>query len=236
MVNLKNMKPNNERGLKMKKVFLFLPILLLSLFVATSAFAQITTVNKAITASASVLGSTSFTVNIYKSLTSTTFNWTTDYINVMNFGTLGHAVASDPTSALGGSNFFLALVTVNNNTGTSYHVSYTGAPLMHTDATTRLSNDAWTVVGGPQYNSDGSTATVYSTGLNTTKRSAGLTTAYNVYTSNTAGASDIFRVYFAITGDPTLGIDADSSGTVNLIPATQKAGSYSATVTLSLIP
>ena len=236
MANLKNTKPNNERGLKMKKIFLFLPILVLSLLVATSAFAQITTVNKSIVASASITGSTTFTVNIYRSLTATTFNWTTDYIDVMNFGTLTRAVASDPTSALNAGNLFLALVSVNNNTGTSYHVSYTGAPLMHTDATTRLSNDAWTVTGGPQYNADGSTATVYSAGLNTARRSAGLTTAYNVYTSNTAGASDIFRVYFAITGDPALGIDADSSGAVNLIPPTQKAGSYSATVRLSLIP
>jgi hypothetical protein len=232
MVNLKNTKPNNERGLKMKKVSLLLPILLLTLFVATSAFAQITTVNKAITASASVTGSTAFTVNIYRSLTATTFNWTTDYVNLMNFGTLGHAVASDPTSALTASNFFLALVTVTNNTGTAYHVSYTGAPLLHTDATTRLSNDAWTVMGGPQFNSDGSTATVYSTGLNTTRRSAGLTAAYNVYTSNTAGASDTFRVYFAITGDPTLAVGT----TPVLIPPTQKSGSYSASVTLSLIP
>jgi hypothetical protein len=232
MVNLKNMKPNNERGLKMKKVFLFLPILVLSLLVATSAFAQITTVNKTITASASVNGSTAFTVNIYKSLTSTTFNWTTDYVNLMNFGALTNAVAGDPTSALNASNFFLALVTVTNNTGTAYHVAYTGAPLIHTDATTRLSNDAWTVMGGLQFNSDGSTATAYSTGLNTTRRSAGLTTAYNVYTSNSTGLSDTFRVYFAITGDPTLAVGT----TPVLIPPTQKSGSYSGVVTLSLIP
>ncbi|MCX5707699.1 MAG: hypothetical protein NTY14_01755 [Candidatus Omnitrophica bacterium] len=216
----------------MKKVFLFLPILVLSLLIATSVFAQITTVNKPITASASVTGSTAFTVNIYKSLTSTTFNWNTDYVSVMNFGTLTNAVVGDPTSALNASNFFMALVTVTNNTGTAYHVSYTGAPLIHTDATTRLSNDAWTVMGGLQYNSDGSTATVYSTGLSTTRRSAGLTTAYNVYNSNTAGISDTFRVYFAITGDPTLAVGT----TPVLIPPTQKAGSYSGVVTLSLIP
>jgi hypothetical protein len=233
MVNLLNLKPNKERRLKMKKAFLVLPILVLSLLVATSVFAA---VNKPISVSASVLGSTAFDLKIFKSTSSTTYNFTTDYVNIMNFGTLANAVPTDLTSALAASQHFLALCTITNNTGTAYHVSFTGAPLINSDGVTRLSNDAWTVVGGPQFNADGSTATVYTAGINSTRHSAGLTTAYDVYTSNSAGASDAFRVYFAITGDPTLAVNADGAGTIALIPASQKSGSYTASVTLSLLP
>jgi hypothetical protein len=231
--NLKNHKLNLERRHAMKKATLFLSILLVSLFVCTSAFAR---VDKPITVQASVLGATSFNVQIFKSVTDTTYNWTTDYINAMNFGTLANAVPADLTSALGASSHFLALVSVNNNTNTSYHVQFTGAPLRHTDGSTLLSNDAWTVLGGFHLNTDGSTATVYTSGVNTTKRSAGLTTSYDVYTSNTAGLSDIFRVYFAITGDPTKAVNADGAGAIALIPPTQKSGSYSGSVTLTLLP
>ncbi len=217
----------------MKKNALILTVLVLSLFVCTSAFARI---DKPISVQASVTGSTTFNVNIYKSTSDTSYNWTTDYINTMNFGTLTNAITGDLTSALTASSHFLALVSVNNNTGTAYQVAFTGAPLRHTDGTTLLSNDAWTVLGGLHLNSDGSTATAYSSGVNTTRRSAGLTTSYNVYTSNTSGLSDIFRVYFAITGDPTKAVNADGAGAIALIPPTQKSGSYSASVTLSLLP
>ena len=220
----------------MKKTILFLSVLLVPLFVCTSAFAR---VDKTITVQASVTGAISFDLKIYKSITDTTYNWTTDYINTMNFGTLTNAVPTDPNSALTASSHFLALVSISNNTNTAYTVQFTGRPLLHTDGTTPLSNDAWTVLGGMHLNTDGTTATVYTSGVNTTKRSAGLTTSYNVYTSNTSGTSDIFRVYFAITGDPTKAVNADGAGAISLIPPTQKSGSYSAGtsgVVLTLLP
>jgi hypothetical protein len=218
----------------MKKTYLFLSVLLVSLFVCTSVFAAVT---KPISVQAAVTGSTSIDLKIFKSTSDTTYNWTTDYINTMNFGTLGNAVPTDPTSALSASSHFLALVTITNNTSATYHVQFTGAPLRHTtDGVTLLSNDAWTIVGGPHLNTDGTLATVYSAGINTTKRSAGLTTSYDVYTSNTSGLSDTFRVYFAITGDPTKAVNADGVGAIALIPPTQKSGSYSASVTLTLLP
>jgi hypothetical protein len=127
-------------------------------------------------------------------------------------------------------------MTVSNNTGSTYHVQFTGAPLRHTDGVTVLSNDAWTVIGGLNLNADGSTATVNTTGVNTTRKSAGLTTAYTVYTSNAAGASDSFRAYMAITGDPTLAVNADGAGAIALIPPTQKSGTYSGSVTFTLLP
>jgi hypothetical protein len=233
MEKLKIYQPINREEGKMRKNILILAVLMLSLFVCTSAFAR---VDKPISVSASVNPATTFSVGIFKSITDTTYNFTTDYINVMNFGILTNAIASDPTSALTAASHFLALVTVANNTNTGYTVQFTGAPLRHTDGVTLLSNDAWTVVGGVHLNADGSTATINSAGINSTRRSAGLTTAYTVYTSNTAGASDTFRVYFAITGDPALAVNADGVGSIALIPPTQKSGTYTASVTLSLLP
>jgi hypothetical protein len=184
------------------------------------------------TASASVLGATNFDVKLYRSTGTSTYDWNTNYFPTMNFGNLGNAVPADKTSALTASYNYLALVTVTNNTGATYRVQYTGAPLLHTvDRTTTLSNDAWTVQGGLQYNANGTTATVYSAGVSTTLRTAGSTATYDVYTSNSAGASDTFRVYFAITGDPTKAVGAKA-----LIPPTQKSGSYSAQVKLTLYP
>ena len=233
MGNLEKLKLNKKRRCAMKKASLFLTVLLVSLLVCTSAFAR---VDKPLTVQASVDSATTIDVKIYKSTSDTTYNWATDYINTMNFGALTHAVPSDLNSALTAGSHFLALVSVTNNNPTAYQVQFTGAPLRHTDGTTLLSNDAWTVVGGPHLNSDGTTATVYTAGINTTKRSAGLTTSYNVYASNTSGLSDVFRVYFAITGDPTKAVNADGAGTITLIPPTQKSGAYSASVTLSLLP
>ncbi len=233
MVNLNNLKLNMKRRSTVKKSVLFLSILLISLIACTSAFAR---VDKPISVQASVSGSTAFDLKIYRSTSDTTYNWSADYINTMNFGELTYAVPSDLTSALTASQHYLALVTITNNTNTAYHVQFTGAPLRHTDGVTLLSNDAWTVMGGLHLNTDGSTATAYPAGVSTTKRSAGLTTSYDVYTSNTSGLSDTFRVYFAITGDPTKAVNADGAGTIALIPSTQKSGSYSASVTLTLLP
>jgi hypothetical protein len=217
----------------MKKVTVFLTVLVCSLLVCATAFAQVTRVDKPIDVQASINGASNFDVKIYRSTTSTTYNWTTDYINVMNFGALVPADVDNPTtSALTASQHFLALCTVTNNTGSTYRVQVTGAPLRHTDATTTLPNNAWTLTAGNQINTDGSIATVYPAGVTTTRRSAGITTAQQVYASNTSGLSDTFRVYFAITGDPTKAV----SSTGVLIPPTQKAGTYSAQVILTLLP
>jgi hypothetical protein len=233
MSKTKKLLTHQERGHTMKRTAILASILVCLLLVCATAFAQVTRVDKPISVQASVTGSSSFDVKIYKSTSSTTYDWATDYINAMNFGALVPADASKPTtSALGASQHFMALVTVNNNTGATYRVQFTGAPLRHTDATTTLPNNAWTVTAGNQINTDGSVATVYPAGVNTGRFSAGVTTAYSVYTSNTSGLSDVFRVYCAITGDPTKAV----SSTGALIPPTQKSGTYSASVTLTLLP
>ncbi|MGE5308561.1 MAG: hypothetical protein ACM3OC_05730 [Deltaproteobacteria bacterium] len=214
----------------MKNLTLIL-VLAVAVFAASTASAAITRVDKAINVSATVLGGTSFQVQLFKSTSSTTYDWTHDYYPTMAFGSLTNAIANDVTSALTSTVSYLAVVSVINNTGTTYHVQYTGAPLLHTDGTTTLPNNAFTVKGGVHYASDGTTVTTIGT-VNTTRNSAGSTTAYNIFTSNLAGASDAFDVFFGLTGDPTQAVSA----TGNLIPPTQKAGNYAATITLSLVP
>ncbi len=212
----------------MVKRLAVLAILVLPLVLAGVSFAA---VDKPITVTATVNASSSFDVKVYKSTSSTTYDWNTNLYPNMNFGTLVNAVTGDPSSALTASYHFVALVAANSNSGSAYRVQYTGAPLRHTDGTTTLSNDCFTVSGGVHYNSDGTIATSYTSGLNTTKRTAGSTTTYDVYTSNTAGTSDIFRVYFGITGDPTAAV-----GSKVMIPPNQKGGSYSASVKITLYP
>lgn len=233
MFNSKKTKIKKERSWQMMKKSLLLLALVLPLLVVGQVFAL---TDKPITASATVTGSTTIDVKLYKSLTDTTYDWTTNLYPTMTFPSLVHAVATDPTTALTAAQHFLALVAVTSNSGATYKIQYTGAPLRHTDAVTTLSNDAWTVIGGNHLNTDGSTATVYPAGVNTSKKSAGSTTTYDVYTSNATGTSDTIRVYFAITGDPTKGVDANGNGSIDLIPPTQKSGSYSASVKLTLYP
>jgi len=232
--NFKNFKLNHERRHAMKKTTLFLSILLVSLFVCTSAFAQVTQVNVPVSVQASVTGTAAVDVKIFRSTSATAYSTTPEATNTMNFGALIPGDATKPTtSALAGSVHFMAVVTVSNNTGSHYHVQYTGAPLRHTDGTTILDNNAWTVQAGNQIAADGTTIqTVYTAGVNTGKFSAGVTTPYNVYNSNTSGTADAFRVYFGISGDPASAV----SPTGTLIPQSQKQGAYSAGVTLSLIP
>lgn len=210
----------------MKKTIGILTIALLASI--GTAFAS---VDKAINVSAAVLSASSYDVKLFKSTSSTTYDWNTNLFPAMNFGTLKNAVDGDPTSALTAANGYVALVSVVNNSGATYRVQFTGAPLLHTDGTTRLSNDAFTVAGGVQYDSNGAVTTAYSSGVDTTKRSAGSTTPYNVYNSNSSGVSDSFRVYFGLTGDPTQAVGAKA-----LIPPGQKAGNYSATLHLTLYP
>jgi hypothetical protein len=232
MEKIKKLLTQQERGHTMKKSVILASILICALFVYSTAFAQVTRVDHPISVSASVNGAAGLAVDIFRSTSLTTYDWTTP-LQVMNFGAL---VLDDPanptTSLLGGSQHFLALVSVTNNTGAHYHVQFTGAPLLHTDLSTTLPNNCWTITAGNQLNTDGSTATVYTAGVNTGKFSAGVTTPYNVYNSNTSGLSDVFRVYFGIAGSPSRAV----SPTGTMIQQTQKSGAYSASVTLSLIP
>jgi hypothetical protein len=222
-----------ERRCEMKKTILILMAIMLgTCFIASNVFAA---TPKTLNVSAAVTGSTTIDVKLYKSTSSTTYNWATDLFPTMDFGTLTIADTTKPTtSPLGASQNFLALVSVTSNAGAQYYVTYTGAPLLHAvDGTTTLSSDCFTVAGGPHYNTDGTTATVYSAGLAQTTHSASATTAYNVYTSTATGGSDIFRVYFAITGDPTKTVSKTSN---NLISQSQKSGTYRANVVLTLTP
>jgi hypothetical protein len=230
----KKTKNNEERRCgKMKKALLILA-LVLPYVIVSSCFAV---TDKVINASASITGATSFDVKLCKGVGTGKPDFSVNLFPTMSFGTLTNAVATDPNSALTSANFFCAVASITNNTGTSYYVQYTGAPLKHSDAVTTLSNDAFTVIGALHYAADGVTVqTVNQAGLVTARHSAGLTTAYTIFNSNTAGVSDIFDVYFAVTGDPTKGIDANSNGTIDLIPPGQKSGSYSAQVKLSLYP
>ena len=223
----------SERKCKMKKTaLLIMAIMIAGCFIAGNVFAD---TPKTLNVSAAVTGTTIFNVNLYKSTGTTTYNFATDLFPTMDFGTLVLADPTKPTtSPLGASQHFLALVSVTSNTGSQYFVKYTGAPLLHTvDAVTALSSDCFTVAGGPHFNTDGTTATIYSSGLAQAIHSASATTAYNVYTSTATGGSDIFRVYFGITGDPTQTVSKTSN---NLIPQTQKAGTYKANVLLTLTP
>jgi len=213
-------------------ILILTAVILATCFMTADVFAA---TPKTLNVSAAVTGTTTFNVQLFKSTSPTTYNFSTDLFPTMDFGTLVLANPASPTtSPLGGSQHFLALVSVSSNTGTQYFVQYAGAPLKHiVDNVTTLSNDCFTVVGGPHLNSDGTSATVNTGGLIQTIHSAGVTTAYNVYTSTTSGTSDIFRVYFAITGDPTKTV----SGTGNsLILQSQKGGTYRANVVLTLTP
>ncbi|MFH1339424.1 MAG: hypothetical protein ABIH40_06250 [Candidatus Omnitrophota bacterium] len=166
-----------------------------------------------------------FSISIIKSLSATTYDWANPKPPSagMNFGTLTNAVASDPTSALAAGHHFMVLVGVITNTGASYAVKYTGAPLAKSDnPTITLPGDAWTVSADQHYSPD----TVYPAGISTGVRSAEDT--YVVYNSNASGTSDTIRLYFGITGDP-----AQAAGT-NLIPPTQLAGDYYGTVKLDV--
>lgn len=213
----------------MFKRLVVLGMLVLPLLLTGVSFAA---VDKPITVTASVQSSSSFSVKVYKSTSATTYDWATDLYPNMSFGMLTNAIPGNTASALTAGYHFAALVSVNNNAGATYRVQYTGAPLKHTDGSTTLSDNCFTVVGGVHYNTDGTLATTYTSGLNTTKKSAGSTSTYDVFTSNASGASDIFRVYFGITGDPTQAV----SSTGTMIPPTQKAGSYSSSVKITLYP
>jgi hypothetical protein len=221
------------RRCEMKNTILILMVMMFATcFIAGNVFAA---TPKTLNVSAAVTGSTTIDVKLYKSTGATTYNWATDLFPTMDFGTLVLADATKPTtSPLAASQSFLALVSVTSNAGSQYYVTYTGAPLRHaTDGVTTLSSDCFTVAGGLHYNTDGTTATVYSAGLAQTAHSAAATTAYNVYTSTTTGGSDIFRVYFGITGDPTKTVSKTSN---SLIPQSQKSGTYRASVVLTLTP
>jgi len=231
----KRNKNNYERGCEKMKKSLLLLILVLPCLIAGRVFAA---TEKPITVQASVTSDTDFQVKLYRSTSKTTYDWTTNYYPTMDFGTLTNAIAGDTTSALTASYHYLALISVTNNTGTAYRVQYDGAPLRNSaDTTVTLSNEAFTIAGGVHYAADGTTiATVYPSGLNTTRKSAGSTTPYDIYTSNSSGTSDIFRAYFGLTGDPTLAVDVNGNGTFDLIPPGQRSGSYTASIKFTLYP
>jgi len=234
MIGSKGLKNNgHERRCEMKNTILILMAMMFATcFIAGNVFAA---TPKTLNVSAAVTGSTTIDVKLYKSTSATTYNFATDLFPTMDFGTLVLANPTSPTtSPLGGSQHFLALVSVTSNAGTQYYVTYTGAPLLHAvDAVTTLSSDCFTVAGGPHFNTDGTTATVYSAGLAQAVHSAAATTAYNVYTSTTTGGSDVFRVYVGITGDPTKTVSKTSN---SLISQSQKSGTYRANVVLTLTP
>lgn len=232
--NKRNKNNYERRCKKMKKSLLLLALVLPCLIVGT-VFAS---TEKPITVQASITADSAFEVKLYKSTGATTYDWTTNYYPLMDFGTLTNAVPGDTTSALTASYHYMALVSITNNTGTAYRVQYDGAPLRNTsDNTVTLSNEAFTIAGGVQYAADGMTiTTVYPAGLDTTRKSAGVTTAYNIYTSNSSGTSDIFRAYFGLTGDPTKAVDVNGNGTFDLIPPNQRSGTYTASIKLTLYP
>lgn len=202
----------------------------------TAAAAVVLPAVKNIAVSASVNSATDFTVGIFKSngldgSGNATYNWATDLFPNIAFGNLIPGDATNPNSARAGANSFLALVVCTNNSGVLYKVQLTGSSLKlnGTSATVKLSDDCWTAQGGVQTGASDGFNTIYTAGVNKVIHSASET--YDVYTSTAAGATDVFRVYFGITGDPA----KTKSGTAtNLILPSQAAGSYSGTIKLTM--
>jgi hypothetical protein len=213
-------------------------VLLVVLLVAVVgiSFTSIAATDKAINVTASVNAVTNFTVQLFPSLTNTTYDWAHNVFPAMSFGMLTNANASDPSSALASSTGYVAYVSIANNNGALYHVDFQGAPLTHSDGTTKIPNDAFVVSADSHYYTNGTIATINTGGIVKTKKSAGLTTAYTVYNSNAAGASDGFDMFFGLTGDSNNAIDSDGNGVKDLIPPTQKSGTYSSTLHVTLYP
>ncbi|MFH1578355.1 MAG: hypothetical protein ABIC18_04730 [Candidatus Omnitrophota bacterium] len=166
-----------------------------------------------------------FDISIIASTSEDTYDWDNPQSPSagMNFGTLESADPNDVNSALTASKHFLVLVGVYTNSGKEYVVDYTGAPLANTvDPNIELPGGAWTIAAGQHYGPD----TVNPGGLTTAVRSGEDT--YNVYRSNASGDSDLFRLYFGITGD------ADAAAGADLIGPTQAAGTYTGTIQLDV--
>jgi hypothetical protein len=206
-------------------------LIVLLLAIVGLSLSSIASVDKTINVTATVSPVSNFSVTLFPSLTNTTYDWN-HTAATMAFGNLVNANASDPSSALTSNTGYLAYVAVTNNNGVAYHVDFQGAPLTHTDATTKLENNAFVVSAGPHYYANNSVATINTAGLTTAKHSAGATAAYTVFSSNTAGQSDSFDMFFGLTGDPKNAV----SNTSGLIPPTQKSGTYSATLHVTLYP
>ena len=213
-----------------------LGVILSILVLAGTSMAAVTLpADKTINVSASVAGSIDFTVAIYKSngkdgSGNATFDWATNLYPNVAFGNLIPGDATKPTtSALAGANSFAAYIICTNNSGLRYRVKYTGASLAlnGTSTTVKLSDDAWTIVGGPHTGATDGFNTANTAGIDQTVRTASST--YDIYTSTTTGTTDVFRAYFGITGDPATAVGAKA-----LIPPTQQSGSYSGTVKLTM--
>lgn len=209
------------------------PGMILAVILVAVVGAAMASVSKQIDATATVDSSSNFTVALYPSLTNTTFNWNLNVFPNMAFGTLVNSVAGDKTSALTSNTAYVAYVSVNSNAGTAYRVQYSGSPLTHTDGVTTLSNDVFTVAAGPHYLNSTAIATVCQGCVLTTKQSAGTATydVYNTNRGNTNAVSDSFDMYFGLTGDPR-----NAVGNKTLIGSTQKSGTYSSHVYLTLYP
>jgi hypothetical protein len=196
---------------------------------------SVASVDKQLDVTASVDPATNFTVMLFRSLTSTTYDWSINRFPDMAFGTLVNAVPGNTSSALMANVGYLAYVSVLNNNGLPYRVQYTGNRLTHTDGVTNLSNDAFVVSAGDHFLNATAVATVCDSCISKARRSAGAAT-YDVYTSNAQGVSDQFDMFFGITGDPANATNADGVGNITLIPPAQKSGSYTAHVHLTLYP
>jgi hypothetical protein len=187
---------------------------------------------KTVLINASVAVNAVFTTKIFKGVADDNGNlnldWNTE-LSAMSFGSLTNAVASDPRSALTSRNVFMVYTVCENNSGLKYYVKYDGAPLLHTDGVTRLSNDAWVVTVGAQ-TGDPNFNTYNTAGL-MAGRISGADTNKVLFTSAANGRTDVFRIYFSITGDPRLAVNGSSS---TLIPPSQKPGTYSAAVKLTM--
>lgn len=187
---------------------------------------------KTVLINASVTETSTLTVKLFKGAVDSSgnaaFDWSTD-MSSMDFGTLSPVDSSNSRSPLCSSTIYMAYCVCVHNTGKQYYVKYDGAPLMLSDASASLPNDSWVVTVGAQ-TGDAYFNTTNTAGLMSGKIS-GADTEKTLFTSNSSGTTDVFRVYFAIVGLSAYAVNGSSS---TLIPYSQKAGTYTASVKITM--
>ncbi|MBI3323759.1 MAG: hypothetical protein HYZ92_00575 [Candidatus Omnitrophica bacterium] len=166
-----------------------------------------------------------------------TCNTTPEPTAVMDFGTLGPADPTNPSSALSSDHFFKVFCGVNTS-GRPYTVTQTGTALTNENGVA-IPNNAW--VFTPIAFVDTTDAdNIANEPLPGDAAVGGVASANstNALWIDTGSQTNIVVVQaaYGVTGDPRRDADLSSDTTGDLIPPTQQAGSYQSSVTWTLTP
>ena len=156
--------------------------------------------------------------------------------NVMDFGTLVHAIPTDPNSALTSDHFFKVFCGINTS-GRPYVVTQTGGPLSGSTTGARIPDNAWTFTPIPAVDSTDADTIANEPLSNFPGASIGLKVSADstgaLWLDTGANTNIVvIQAAYAITGDPRLDVDTSSETIGDLIPPNQPADTYAVPSTI----